>query len=63
VTDYVLKRASGEDEIKILDAVGSAVEIIPIFLQHGEDRAKSLLHKQGAEINLDQELGESSTQE
>ena len=63
VTDYVLKRASGEDEIKILDAIGSAVEIIPIFLQHGEDKAKNLLHKQGAEINLDQESGESSTQE
>lgn len=49
VTRYVLQRASPEEETEILEAVAAAVEIIPVFLDQGEDRATTRLHSRGAE--------------
>ncbi len=45
VIDYVLQRASKSDEEKILTAVGEALNALPIFLEHGSERAMNGLHR------------------
>jgi len=47
VTDYVLRRASKEDEEKLLSCIVDAVEVMPILLGHGEEKAKTKLHSRG----------------
>ncbi len=44
VTDYVLRRASADEEAAIRHAVNEAVAIMPTLLSHGEQRAKTTLH-------------------
>ena len=47
VTDYVLRRASKEGEEKLLSCIVDAVEVMPILLGHGEEKAKTKLHSRG----------------
>ena len=47
VTDYVLRRASKEDEEKLLSCIVDAVEVMPVLLGHGEEKAKTKLHSRG----------------
>jgi PTH1 family peptidyl-tRNA hydrolase len=44
VTDYVLRRASAAEETLIRSAVAEAVDVIPMLLTQGEQRAKTALH-------------------
>lgn len=44
VVDHVLKRASGDEEQQIIDAVAAAVAAIPIMIELGAERAKNQLH-------------------
>lgn len=48
VIDYVLKRASREDELSIRKAVADAADVMPILLGSGEQRAMHKLHSRGA---------------
>ena len=45
VIDYVLHRASAEEEDKILSAVGAAPDMLPIFIEQGSERAMNGLHQ------------------
>lgn len=49
VIDYVLNRASREEEALIRRAVDEAAEVIPILLGSGDQPAMLRLHSQGAE--------------
>lgn len=44
VTDYVLRRANAADEARIREAVDEAIAVVPILLEHGEQRAQTALH-------------------
>jgi peptidyl-tRNA hydrolase, PTH1 family len=44
VIDYVLTRAPRAEEDLILDAVGTAVDCIPLLLEQGAERAMTRLH-------------------
>lgn len=44
VIDYVLRRAAKDEEEKILDAVGGALDALPIFLDQGSEIAMNGLH-------------------
>lgn len=44
VIDYVLRRASPEDEELIQNAIGDAVAALPTLLGEGEEKAKNRLH-------------------
>lgn len=44
VVDHVLKRASAEDESRVLDGVGAALAALPVLLEQGHERAQNLLH-------------------
>lgn len=46
VINYVLQRASREDENKIIDAINDAADVIPLLLSEGEDKAMHKLHSQ-----------------
>jgi PTH1 family peptidyl-tRNA hydrolase len=45
VLDYVLNCAPREEEAQILQAVGSAVDIMPMLLQHGPEKVMNVLHR------------------
>jgi PTH1 family peptidyl-tRNA hydrolase len=45
VIDYVLHRASAEEEDKILNAVGAALDMLPTFIEQGSERAMNGLHQ------------------
>jgi PTH1 family peptidyl-tRNA hydrolase len=47
VIDYVLKRASSEDEDKIIDAIRDLASVLPVFLNDGEQAAMKKLHSRG----------------
>jgi peptidyl-tRNA hydrolase, PTH1 family len=47
VLDHVLERASREDESKILEALGDALDVLPILLGEGEQKAMHKLHSRG----------------
>jgi PTH1 family peptidyl-tRNA hydrolase len=49
VIDYVLNRASREEEALIRGAVEDAAEVIPVLLGSGDQPAMLRLHSQGAE--------------
>lgn len=49
VIDYVLNRASREEEALIRGAVEEAAEVIPVLLGSGDQPAMLRLHSQGAE--------------
>ncbi len=44
VVGHVLNRASAEEERLIIETVGEAVEIVPIFMEQGAQRATHRLH-------------------
>lgn len=48
VIDYVLKRASADEQDKIIDAIRNLASVLPILLQDGEQAAMKKLHTQGA---------------
>ncbi len=45
VIDYVLHRASAEEEDKILNAVAAALDMLPVFIEQGSERAMNGLHQ------------------
>ena len=49
VVNYVLRPASSADEEQILDAVNAAIDVLPVLLEQGAERAKTQLHSRGAE--------------
>ena len=44
VIDYVLHRASKEDEDKILDSIATALDSLQVFLEQGAEKAMNGLH-------------------
>ena len=44
VTDYVLKRPTAEQLELMLEAIVAGIEALPVFLEHGPERAKTQLH-------------------
>jgi peptidyl-tRNA hydrolase, PTH1 family len=50
VIDYVLTRAPRADEDLILDAVGTAVDSIPLLLEQGAERAMTRLHSRAGKV-------------
>jgi PTH1 family peptidyl-tRNA hydrolase len=44
VIDYVLRRAPGDEEEKIIASVGEALEMLPVFIEQGSERAMNGLH-------------------
>lgn len=47
VVDYVLRRAGKEDEEKLISCIADAIDVLPILLGHGENRAMTKLHSRG----------------
>jgi PTH1 family peptidyl-tRNA hydrolase len=47
VIDHVLDRASREDEGKIIEAIGDALDVLPMLLGEGEQKAMHKLHSRG----------------
>lgn len=45
VIDYVLHRASKEDEAKITAAIGAALDALPAFIEQGAEKAMNVLHR------------------
>jgi peptidyl-tRNA hydrolase, PTH1 family len=50
VIDYVLTRAPRAEEDLILDAVGIAVDCIPLLLEQGAERAMTRLHSRAGKV-------------
>lgn len=50
VIDYVLTRAPRAEEDLILDAVGTAVDCIPLLLEQGAERAMTRLHSRSGKV-------------
>jgi peptidyl-tRNA hydrolase, PTH1 family len=50
VIDYVLTRAPRAEEDLILEAVGTAVDCIPLLLEQGAERAMTRLHSRAGKI-------------
>jgi len=44
VIDYVLRRAPAEEESAILECVAAAVEIMPVLIKEGPEKAMNKLH-------------------
>jgi peptidyl-tRNA hydrolase, PTH1 family len=44
VLDYVLRRAPKEEEERILGSIAEALEALPVFIEHGSERAMNGLH-------------------
>jgi PTH1 family peptidyl-tRNA hydrolase len=44
VIDYVLQRAAPLDEQAIVESIGSALEVLPVFVREGAEKAMKLLH-------------------
>lgn len=60
VIDHVLKRASADDEQQILDCIAQAIAVLPMFIEHGAERAKSKLHARPKKPATEQNDGEAS---
>ena len=50
VIDYVLTRAPRAEEDLILDAVGTAVDCVPLLLEQGAERAMTRLHSRAGKV-------------
>jgi peptidyl-tRNA hydrolase, PTH1 family len=50
VIDYVLTRAPRAEEDLILDAVGTAVDSVPLLLEQGAERAMTRLHSRAGKV-------------
>lgn len=44
VIDYVLRRAGKDEEAKIIEAVGAALDALPMFVEQGSEKAMNALH-------------------
>jgi PTH1 family peptidyl-tRNA hydrolase len=44
VTGHVLKRAPASEEALITESIRSAIDILPVLIEQGEERAKTKLH-------------------
>jgi peptidyl-tRNA hydrolase, PTH1 family len=44
VIDYVLRRAGKQEEETLLSSIEDALEALPMFLEHGSERAMNALH-------------------
>ncbi len=53
VVNYVLRQASSADEEQILDAINAAIDILPVILDQGAERAKTELHSRGVKDRAD----------
>jgi PTH1 family peptidyl-tRNA hydrolase len=49
VLSHLLRPASSVDEDEILDAIDAAIEVLPVFIEKGAERAKTQLHSRGVE--------------
>ena len=49
VVNYVLRAASPKEEGEILDALAAAIDVLPVFLEQGAERAMTRLHSRGVE--------------
>jgi PTH1 family peptidyl-tRNA hydrolase len=49
VIDYVLQRAVPEDEEAIITSIGASLEVLPVFLGEGAEKAMKLLHTKESE--------------
>ncbi len=53
VVNYVLRQASSADEEQILDAINAAIDILPVILDQGAERAKTELHSRSVKDRAD----------
>ena len=53
IVNYVLRQASSADEEQILDAINAAIDILPVILDQGAERAKTELHSRGVKDHAD----------
>lgn len=44
VVDHVLKRASADEEQQILDTIADAIDMLPILIEDGAEKAQNVLH-------------------
>ncbi len=49
VIDYVLSRPSADEETAIRQSITDAVEVMPILIGHGDERAMTQLHSRGGQ--------------
>lgn len=45
VIDYVLHRAPKEEEERIMECIQEALDVLPLFLEQGSERAMNALHR------------------
>lgn len=48
VIDYVLRRASADEEEQIIAAIDAALDALPVFVEEGAERAMNGLHSKAA---------------
>ncbi len=53
VVNYVLRQASSADEEQILNAINAAIDVLPVILEQGAERAKTELHSRGVKDRAD----------
>ena len=58
VIDHVLERASKEDENRIIEAIGDALDVLPILLGEGDQKAMHKLHSRGVIPRPHRKVGE-----
>jgi PTH1 family peptidyl-tRNA hydrolase len=58
VIGHVLNRASADDEKLILEGVGAALDIVPVIIEQGAQRAQNQLHTAKPENPDDSETKE-----
>jgi PTH1 family peptidyl-tRNA hydrolase len=63
VLDHVLERASKEDENKIIEAIADALDVLPILLGEGDQRAMHKLHSRGVIPRPHRKQGEPGADE
>jgi PTH1 family peptidyl-tRNA hydrolase len=49
VVNYVLRQASSSEEDEILDAINAAIDVLPVLIGQGAERAMTQLHSRGTE--------------
>lgn len=59
VLEHVLSRAGADDEQRILDAIGTAIEALEVLLEAGPERAQNTLHRRRAGDTADDDPTES----
>ncbi len=50
VIDYVLSRPTADEESAIRQSITDAVEVMPILIGHGDERAMTQLHSRGGQL-------------